>query len=105
MSSVVFENLNTHLRPANRMDLQIFKFQWKTKPNLIGLFQTKGSCFHLFVQLSFKFCFISNPKVHDDESMMAHGRTYFKFYATTNGSYLIEYFGFKWSLFKNEKWD
>lgn len=77
------------------MDLQIFKFQWKTQ----------GFCFHFLVQLSFRFSFILNPKVHDDESMMARGRTYFKFYATTNGSYMFEYFGFKWSLFKNEKWD
>lgn len=78
--------------------------EWTSKfSNFNG--KQKAFCFHFLVQLSFKFCFISNPKVHDDESMMAHGRTYFKFYATTNGSYLIEYFGFKWSLFKNEKWD
>lgn len=81
------------------MDLQIFKFQWKTKGFLLSLFGT----------IKFQVLLYFEPEgAYDDESnqsMMAHGRTYFKFYATTNGSYLIEYFGFKWSLFKNEKWD
>lgn len=97
-SSVVFEKFE-YIFAANGMDLQIFKFQWKTKGFLLSLFGT----------IKFQVLLYFEPEgAYDDESnqsMMAHGRTYFKFYATTNGSYLIEYFGFKWSLFTNEKWD